>query len=172
MSTDGHEPAAAELLTAEGTEPLPWAEVRDRMADERFYWLATVGPGGRPHVRPVLAVWLEGALYSSSSPKARKARNLAGGSGCALTARTDGLDIVVEGHAATVADDDLLRRVAERYLAKYGWPVTVRDGAFDAPYGAPTAGPPPYEVYRIVPEVVFGFGTDDTFAPRSTRWRF
>jgi hypothetical protein len=32
--------------------------------------------------------------------------------------------------------------VAEAYAAKYEWPVTVRDGAFDAD-GAPTAGPPP-----------------------------
>jgi hypothetical protein len=54
----------------------------------------------------------------------------------------------------------------------YGWPVTVRNGAFDAPYGAPTAGPPPYVAYRIRPDTVFAFGPDDTAAPRSTRWRF
>ena len=36
----------------------------------------------------------------------------------------------------------------------------------------PTAGPPPYEVFEITPTVVFGFGTDEVHAPRSTRWSF
>ena len=58
-----------------------------------------------------------------------------------------------------------------RHARKYGWPPTVADGAFDAPYGAPTAGPPPYEVYEITARTVYGFGTDEEHAPRSTRWR-
>jgi hypothetical protein len=66
----------------------------------------------------------------------------------------------------------MLQSVRDAYEAKYGWPPEVRDGAFDAPYGAPTAGPPPYHVFRIEPEVVFAFGTGDATAPRSTRWRF
>jgi hypothetical protein len=49
------------------------------------------------------------------------------------------------------------------------WLVTVRDGAFHA-NGAPTAGPPPYDVYRVQSVTAFGFGTDDTVSP--TRWRF
>jgi hypothetical protein len=28
------------------------------------------------------------------------------------------------------------------------------------------------EVYEVTPVVVFGFGTDETLAPRSTRWMF
>jgi hypothetical protein len=39
--------------------------------------------------------------------------------------------------------------------------------------GAPTAGPPPYEVYEVyevTPAIAFGFGTDETLTP--TRWRF
>ena len=37
---------------------------------------------------------------------------------------------------------------------------------------APTAGPPPYLPYAITPETVYGIGTDEEFATRSTRWRF
>jgi hypothetical protein len=48
----------------------------------------------------------------------------------------------------------------------------VAGDRLDAPYGAPTAGPPPYEVYAVAPEVVYAFGVDDEHAPRSTRWRF
>jgi hypothetical protein len=52
-----------------------------------------------------------------------------------------------------------------------GWHVTVRDGAFHHETGgAPTAGPPPYDVYELRSTVAFGFGTDETFVP--TRWRF
>jgi nitroimidazol reductase NimA-like FMN-containing flavoprotein (pyridoxamine 5'-phosphate oxidase superfamily) len=161
---------AGEVPARPDARVLAWAEAQARLAEARTYWLATTGPGGAPHVRPVLAVWADGGLFSTTSPAARKAGNLRSRPRCALTARTDGLDLVVEGTAARVTDAAWLQRVA--YLAKYGWPVTVRDGAFDAPYGAPTSGPPPYEVYGITAAVVFGFGTDETFAPLSTRWRF
>jgi hypothetical protein len=50
------------------------------------------------------------------------------------------------------------------------WQLTVRDGAFQNAEGVPTAGPQPYDVYRVTPRVVFGFGTDEAFSP--TRWRF
>ena len=166
------DPREAELITGDGTTVFPWQEARTRLAEENFYWLATVHPDGRPHVRPVLAVWVGDALHTSTNPTARKGRNLTLEPRCALTARTEGMDLVLEGKAARVVDEAALRQIGEAYMAKYGWPVTVRDGAFEAPYGAPTAGPPPYEVYAVSPEVVFGFGTDDELAPRSTRWRF
>jgi hypothetical protein len=57
----------------------------------------------------------------------------------------DPFDLVVEGTAAKVSDEARLRRVAEVYMTKYGWPVSVRDRAFYGD-GAPTEGPPPYEV--------------------------
>ena len=62
---------------------------------------------------------------------------------------------------------DTLEKVAEAYRAKYDWPVTVTEGGFDAPYGAPTAGPPPYQPFEITPAAVFGFGTvgDSPAAP-------
>ena len=160
------------MLTGQDVEPIPWAEARDRLAGERFYWLATTHPDGRPHVRPVLAVWVDGALYSSSNPTARKGRNLDHDPRCSVTARTDDLDVVLEGTAGPVTDEETLARVAATYRDKYGWPVEVEGGAFEAPYGAPTAGPPPYLVYEITPVQVFGFGTDDALGPRSTRWRF
>ena len=89
-----------------------------------------------------------------------------------MTARTDNMDMVLEGTATPVTDDDTLQRLAAAYRAKYGWPVTVREGTFDAPYGAPTAGPPPYHPYRITPVTVFGFGTSDDYGCRTTRFLF
>jgi hypothetical protein len=67
---------------------------------------------------------------------------------------------------AKVTDETMLHRVADVYMSKYEWPVTVPDGAFCGE-GAPTAGPPPYEV---APTTAFGLATDERFSP--TRWRF
>jgi nitroimidazol reductase NimA-like FMN-containing flavoprotein (pyridoxamine 5'-phosphate oxidase superfamily) len=154
------------------TTPMPWSEARRRLAEADTYWMATTAAGGRPHVRPVLGVWVGESLHTTSSPAARKAHNLAGNNRCSFSLSVDAVDLVLEGAAAKVVDPEHLQRVADAYRAKYGWPPTVRDGAFDGPYGAPTAGPPPYEVYEITPTVVYGFGTDEEHAPRSTRWQF
>jgi nitroimidazol reductase NimA-like FMN-containing flavoprotein (pyridoxamine 5'-phosphate oxidase superfamily) len=161
-----------DVITPEDASAIPWVDARTRLSESRFYWLATTTPGGAPHIRPVLAVWVDGALHSTSRPTAVKARNLEQEPQCSVTVRTDDLDLVYEGRAIKVTDEAALQRVADAYISKYEWPVTVSDGAFDAPYGAPTAGPPPYQVFRINPGVVFGFGTDEALAPRSTRWRF
>ena len=73
-----------------------------------------------------------------------EARNLAADDNCALATSTDGIDFIVEGTAAHVTDHEVLERIAAAYHTKYEWPVTVIANSFDAPYGAPAAGPPPY----------------------------
>jgi hypothetical protein len=89
---------------------------------------------------------------------------------CAVTVEREPLDLVVEGMAAKVRDAERLQRVADAYASDYDWRVTVRDGAFHDTEGAPTAGPPLYDVYEVIPTTAFGFGTDESFSP--TRWRF
>jgi nitroimidazol reductase NimA-like FMN-containing flavoprotein (pyridoxamine 5'-phosphate oxidase superfamily) len=147
----------------------PWAQGRKHLPEADAYWLATVRSDGRPHLVPVLAVWVHGALHFVASPTSREARNFARDPHCVITARRDPFDLVVEGTAAKVSDGAWLRRVAKVYMTKYGWPVSVRDGAFYGD-GAPTAGPPPYEVYEVIPTTAFGLPWDETSNP--TRWRF
>jgi pyridoxamine 5'-phosphate oxidase-like protein len=151
---------------------IPWPEARDRLAEGQSFWLATTRPDGRPHVRPVLAVLVDDVLYSTTNPTARKAKNLAANPRFAITVSTDDIDFIIEGTAAPVTEDATLSRVADAYHAKYSWPVIVRDGAFHAPFGAPTAGPPPYHPHALAPDVIYGLGTNETFALRSTRWHF
>jgi nitroimidazol reductase NimA-like FMN-containing flavoprotein (pyridoxamine 5'-phosphate oxidase superfamily) len=168
----GPEPKSVDLIASDATTVLPWELVREVLADARLYWIASVHPTGRPHVRPVLAVWVDGALCSTSTRASRKGRNLAADSRCTVTARTDNMDVVLEGNATQVTGEAALQQVAEAYRTKYDWPVTVTGGAFEAPYGAPTAGPPPYFPYEITPATVFGFGTADEYGGRTTRYRF
>lgn len=159
--------------TAPGAEPLPWEEVSQWFSAERWYWLATTGPGNRPQNRPVLAVWLHDKVYSTTSPGAAKGRNLELHPECALAARASAIDIVIEGPTSWVSDRRVAEDVAAAYGDKYGWPVTLtEENMFDAPYGAPTAGSPPYRVYEISPRLVYAFGTADDLGVRSTRFRF
>jgi uncharacterized pyridoxamine 5'-phosphate oxidase family protein len=167
----GRQPASTHAMLGEASTPTPCPRARDHLeGSTATYWLATVRPGGRPHVRPVLAVWVEGGLYFCAGGGTRKAKNLALKPECALTVEWEPLHLVLEGFAQRVRDADVLQRVADAYASTYDWHVTVRDGAFHDTEGAPTAGPPPYDVYEAVPRTAFGFGTDQSFSP--TRWDF
>jgi hypothetical protein len=119
---------------------------------------------------PVFGVWSDGALYFTSGEAARKAKNLARNPRCVITATGKSLDLIVEDKAVKVRDEARLQRVAKLYASKYGWHVTVQDGAYSADYGAPSAGLPPYELYEVRPDTVYGLGTDEPYG--ATRWHF
>ena len=100
------------------------AQARGDLQDAQVYWLSSVRPDGRPHVTPLLGVWLDGALYFCTGPTERKARNLAQNPSCVLTTGRNTLDnrldLVVEGEAAKVSDEAEFRSVAEAFESKYG----------------------------------------------------
>ncbi|MGH8986004.1 MAG: pyridoxamine 5'-phosphate oxidase family protein [Acidimicrobiia bacterium] len=157
-------------FSMEGATPTGWAEARDSLEHAEVYWISTVRPDGRPHVTPLISVWLDGALYFCTGPSEQKARNLVRNPHCTLTtggnALGEGLDVVVEGDPARVTDDAKLRRIANAYESKYGsdWRFEVRDGAFfqeSVPDGA--------LVYEVAPATAFGFRKGEY---SQTRWRF
>src|SRR5262245_26617137 len=121
-------------FSSPGATPTAWATARERLAQAEVCWLTTVRPDGRPHVTPLIAVWLDGALCFSTGETERKARNLVGNPHCVLTtgcnALNEGLDLVLEGDAARVRDEAQLQRLADSFAAEYNWRYTVRDGAF------------------------------------------
>jgi hypothetical protein len=150
--------------------PTPWATAREQLAQAEVYWLSTVRPDGRPHVTPLLSVWLDNALYFCTGASERKAKNLASNAHCVLTTGcnrlANGLDLVVEGEAVRVSDTPLLQRVADAYEAKYGsdWRFTVHDGTIQGDSGNVAL------VYEVEPATAFGFGKGAPFS--QTRWRF
>lgn len=154
-----------------GSAPIPWARALaqlDAGAGTRF-WLATTRPDGRPHLAGVGALWGEGQLYFVSGAGTRKSRNLATNPNCSVSIALPDLDLVMEGTATRVTDEATLARIAARY-ASGGWPATVSDGALTAPYSAPSAGPPPWDLYVVTPVTSFGVATAEPHG--ATRWRF
>lgn len=163
------EPVVAERMDTGEGEQVPWEEARQRFEDAQFYWLATTSPDDRPHLMPVLSVWVDGAPHFCTSGRTRKGRNLARDPHCSISIDSDDLHLILEGIASPVGDHDRLRQIADAYEEKYGWETTVSGGGLVGS-GAPTAGPPPYSVYAVRPTTAFGFGTDESFG--ATRWRF
>src|SRR5919112_5163397 len=108
-------PAAEQPYLAGDTTPTPWAE-----ADT--YWLATVRQDGLPHLAPLLAVWVDGALHFVASRTSRKATNLAHDAHCVIANRREALDLVVEGTVAKVSQEARLHQLGEgvaRYREDY-----------------------------------------------------
>ncbi|MFI6537917.1 pyridoxamine 5'-phosphate oxidase family protein [Nonomuraea sp. NPDC050547] len=164
------EPAPEQLSSPRGTPltALSWADVRTRVAGAGDYLLATTDPDGRPHVVPVLAVWLEGMVCFVTFRQSRKARNLVRNNGCAITVPGPDVDLVLEGGAHLVRDAARLREVAELFPHKYPWwHPFVREGEFYDP--ADTALSDPRHVYAMEPAQVFAFGKENGFS--ATRWR-
>jgi general stress protein 26 len=145
-----------------------WEEARAVLERAPVSWLTTVRPDGRPHVTPLLTVWVDGSLFLCTGPDERKAHNLGANPHVALTTGANtldsGLDVVVEGVAGVVADEPRLRRIAAAYLDKYGadWTFEVRDGAFLGAGGRAV-------VFEVAPVTAYGFRKGEF---SQTRWRF
>jgi nitroimidazol reductase NimA-like FMN-containing flavoprotein (pyridoxamine 5'-phosphate oxidase superfamily) len=156
-------------FSSPGAVALRWNEAEQHLQKAGVYWLSTMRPEGRPHVTPLLAVWLDGALYFCTGDAERKAKNLAENPRVAITtghnALSEGLDLVVEGEAVVVSDGAKVRRVAEAYVAKYGegWRIAGLEGV---------------STFEVTPTTAFGFGRGDAKNPppggefNQTRWRF
>ncbi|MGW7369076.1 pyridoxamine 5'-phosphate oxidase family protein [Streptomyces sp. NPDC054841] len=148
----------------------PWPDAVTQLNESEIFWLSTVRPDGRPHVTPLMAVWLDDTLHFTTGEQERKARNLAANPHVVLTTGTnidsEGRDLVVEGEAAVVSDEPRLARLAEAWESKYGpeWHFEVRDKAFWHEGAGRSL------VFGVTPRTAFGFGRGETYS--QTRWRF
>jgi Pyridoxamine 5'-phosphate oxidase len=166
-------PSATTNLDRYGFAELPWARAHDALSvhptADNPYFLGTVRPNGTPHAAGIGAQWLDGDIFFTSSPDARKARNLAGNPACTISVRLPSIDLVLDGSAERITDTETLERLAAGYR-EGGWPCEVEDDAFTAPFSAPSAGPPPWHVYRFTFHTVVGVATAEPSG--ATRWRF
>src|SRR5437016_14489604 len=123
-------------------------------------WLATINRDGSPHVTGVGALWVDGAFWFETGETTRKGKNIARDPRCTLSIAIHDFDLALEGEARQVRDPATVAKMAERW-AEAGWPCRVDDSgvALTADFSAPSAGPPPWYVYRIEPRTATALGT-------------
>ncbi len=158
-------------FSSPGATATPWETALQAMGAAQVFWLSSVRPDGRPHVTPLLAVWLEGALFFCTGPGERKAANLGANPSCVLTTGNNGLegvDVVVEGRAHLVVDPGGRRSVAAAFEAKYGAHFEAPDGTWAGLGDAVRSGG--VLLYEVAPTAVFAFGKGEPYS--QTRWAF
>jgi hypothetical protein len=166
------EPTDVRNLDQYGSPALEWSRIRAAVAvpsDSARFFLGTVGSDGGPHAAGVGALWCDGDLYVVSGPGTRKSRDLAANPACTIAAALAGVDLVFEGEAIRVTDGQTLDQLAGLYRAQ-GWPAQVEGDAFTAPYSAPSAGPPPWYLYRFTFHTVIAVAAEEPNG--ATCWRF
>jgi general stress protein 26 len=135
-----------------------WDETRRALETADLFWISTVRADGRPHITPLVAVWLDGAIHFTTGGTEQKAVNLRGNphvilmTGCNQWDR--GLDVVVEGDAVQLTDDPTLQRLADAWTTKWDgqWQFTVHNGAFHHNDGGEAL------VFSVAPTKILAFG--------------
>lgn len=160
--------------------PMEWAPIVARLdaglsqapgqggPDRHTCWLTTLNADGSPHVTGIGAIWSEGAFWFETGRTTRKGRNLARDPRCALSVATLDFDLVVEGDAALVTEPAVVAARAAEWAPD--WPCRVDESgvALTAEFSAPSAGPPPWHVYRIEARAMTALATVEPGG--ATRW--
>jgi hypothetical protein len=163
--------------------PLEWVDIEARLdrgitqapgtggPNRHTCWLATIDPDGSPHVTGIGALWVEGAFWFETGERTRKGKNLDRDPRCTLSVATQEFDLVVEGRGHKVTDPTTVAAMAVQW-ADQGWPAQVDDTgrALTAEYSAPSAGPPPWSVYRLTAHRATALATVEPGG--ATRWTF
>lgn len=145
---------------------LPWSWAEERLVAARSYWVATTGADGAPHVAPVWAVWVAGALWFGTDAASTKGRNLRRDGRVVVHLENADEAVIVHGVCGPVRFDDLadglVGELDAAYTAKYldvesGEPLTLSGG----PAGA--------AVHRVTPVKVLAWREQD-FPSSRTRW--
>lgn len=144
-------------FSAPNAQPTTWPAAREVLETAQLSWISTVRADGRPHVTPLVAVWLDGALHFSTGPTEQKAVNLGTNPHVVLTTGGNtwdqGLDVMVEGQARRVTDRPTLERLAAAWRTKWdgSWQFEVTDDGFRHDSG-------PVLVFAVEPAKVLAFG--------------
>lgn len=137
--------------------PTDWATTLRKIEDAQLWWVSTVRADGRPHVTPLVSVWMDGAAYFSTGPEEQKTVNLTTNPDVVLTTGDDGwekgLDVMIEGRAERVTHPGELQRAADLWSTKWDgrWRPQPADGGFLNDVGGPA------HVFRVRPSKVLAF---------------
>lgn len=139
---------------------LSWSWAEQLLHDAPIYWVATVGPDGRPHVTPIWGVWVDGAFWMEGGANTRRFRNLAVNPAAVVTIERGNDALILDGDAELVRDLDagLVGRLLQAY-AKYVATHGYRAEAENWRHG----------IWRVRPRKVLGWSS---FPADTTRWTF
>jgi hypothetical protein len=152
-----------------GSDDFSWDVARTQLeaaGRAEHFWLATSGEDGSPHLAGIGARWFEDQLWFVSGAATQKSRNLERRPECAIAAELPDLDVTFRGRARRVSDQTRVDRLARRW-ASTGWPARPGDGAIEADYSAPSAGPPPWDLWVLDARSALAVG-----ARGAMRWHF
>jgi general stress protein 26 len=141
-----------------GVAATSWASAREALEAAQLSWVSTVRADGRPHVTPLVAVWLDGALHFCTGPGEQKAVNLATNTHVVVTTGCNQwdrrIDVMVEGEARRVTDRATLERLAAAWATKWdgSWQYDVSDEGFRHDAGGLAL------VFAVEPTKVLAFG--------------
>ena len=115
---------------------MSWAEVAERLAAARSYWLGTTTVTGAPHAAPVWGAVVDGTLYLYSERSTVKARNLAADPRVVVHLESAEDVLIVHGTAEDAGAPAQLPAVVDALVAKYPRPqdrqyLPDADPAFD-----------------------------------------
>jgi nitroimidazol reductase NimA-like FMN-containing flavoprotein (pyridoxamine 5'-phosphate oxidase superfamily) len=150
-----------ERFSDPGSEATGWAETTRALEEAQISWLTTVRADGRPHVTPLVAVWLDGAVHFSTGENEQKYLNLTTNPNVVLTtgrnAWDDSLDVMVEGAARRVTGRPALERLAKAWRQKWdgSWAYEATDNGF-------RQGDHDVPVFAVEPAKVLVFGRQRT----------
>lgn len=137
--------------------PTDWATTRAALEAAQVSWIATVRADGRPHMTPLVSVWVEDVAYFATGPDEQKAVNLIHNQSVVLATGCNswdrGLDVMVEGRATRVTDRSTLERLAAEWATRWEgqWQFEVVGDGFSHEAGVA-------QVYRVMPTKVLAFG--------------
>ena len=120
------------IFSDPGTTATSWEDTRRTLEAAELFWIATVRTDGRPHMTPLVAVWLDDALHFCTGEVEQKAVNLRGNQNVILMTGCNqwdgGLDVVVEGPAVRVTRPPHASAAGRGVGAQVGRPLGIRAG--------------------------------------------
>ncbi len=137
-----------------------WDETQELIGSAQLFWITTVRADGRPHVTPLVAVWLDDALHFCTGAEEQKQLNLQTNPNVVLTTGCNewnvGVDVMVEGSAHRVTDTETLGRLAAAWATKWdgSWRFEANGDMFRGDDGSEAL------VYAVRPTKVLTFGKD------------
>jgi nitroimidazol reductase NimA-like FMN-containing flavoprotein (pyridoxamine 5'-phosphate oxidase superfamily) len=160
-----------ERFSQKDAQPTPWSDTVAALESGEIFWITTVRTDGRPHVTPLVAVWLDDALYFSTGEGEQKEVNLRHNDHVILTTGANdwrsGLDVVLEGRASRVLIKDELTRAAGAWTHKWdgdSWLYEVGTDCFHH-----SGSDENVYVFKVVPDKVLAF-SKGTFSHTSHKF--